>query len=697
MSSARRVPAAVLSERLSEAIRGRPVRAAVFTTFTFDPGFFEQNVMPLLFDQPFSQVDKVRTIQLEEAMRGLRVAVYYDRGGLSPDAEPARLDYRRIDVRRRTGVFHPKLVLLLVDELPEESEEDEESSPPPALPQSLIVAVLSANLTRAGWWENVECAHIEEIPSARLDDRRCSFRRDLLGLLQQIRKSAGPGEDHAALDEVHDFLRHDTPRKDYSRHRSDGRFFTRLFYGQGRASLIDWLAELRLRDFEWNLEVISPYFDPRHSGPLADLVASMEPRETRIFLPREPDGTAAVTHETYAAIEGLPRCHWARAPDELLQRGRSRPDDKLAPRRVHAKVYRFWSKEVGDVLLVGSINLTESGHSHSGAGNLEAAFLVDVSDEGLPRRWWLDPLDAEPERFIEAAPSEEDGLLGAPLDLSVRYDWSRERASYRLAEEGTDWVELAELSGRPIARIECPGTGSWNDLDEETSAHLATLLRSTSFLTARAPGREWRLLVREEGMEQRPSLLLELSPEEILEYWALLTPAQRAAYLDEHAALGENLEGLTIERRNPLRSRDTLFDRFAGLYHAFGCLRSQVEEAIRDDRPMEAELRLLGEKYDSLPNLLRKVRDRETGQSSGDPVLAYVTFLAAQQLFEALKEKEPAFFAERVTQTRKLEQLLAALPELRGRMGLEDPDADEFLAWYEQAFLMELETTASPR
>ena len=77
-------------------------------------------MLPLLFSQSFSQVDKVRLLQLEDALRDVdHLAVYYDRGALSQDAEPARLDYRRVDVRRATGVFHPKLAFLLVDE-PEE-------------------------------------------------------------------------------------------------------------------------------------------------------------------------------------------------------------------------------------------------------------------------------------------------------------------------------------------------------------------------------------------------------------------------------------------------------------------------------------------------------------------------------------------------------------------------------------------------
>ena len=58
------IPMHVLAERVKEAIDGRRVRCGIFTTFSFDPGFFELNILPILFDQPFSQPDKVRRLQL---------------------------------------------------------------------------------------------------------------------------------------------------------------------------------------------------------------------------------------------------------------------------------------------------------------------------------------------------------------------------------------------------------------------------------------------------------------------------------------------------------------------------------------------------------------------------------------------------------------------------------------------------------
>ena len=77
--SAATIPMQVLSRQLGDAIAGRRVRAGVFTTFTFDPTFFELQVLPLLFpDSSFSQPDKVRRAQLDDALRTVEhLAVYY--------------------------------------------------------------------------------------------------------------------------------------------------------------------------------------------------------------------------------------------------------------------------------------------------------------------------------------------------------------------------------------------------------------------------------------------------------------------------------------------------------------------------------------------------------------------------------------------------------------------------------------------
>ncbi len=43
---------------------------------------------------------------------------------------------------------------------------------------------MSANLTRSGWWENVECCHIEEL----VEGERSRLRDDLIAFLDLLRR-----------------------------------------------------------------------------------------------------------------------------------------------------------------------------------------------------------------------------------------------------------------------------------------------------------------------------------------------------------------------------------------------------------------------------------------------------------------------------------------------------------------------------
>ena len=557
MTSHAKFPQAVLSQRFGEALGGRRVRSAVFTTFNFDPGFFELQVLPLLFSQSFSQVDKVRLLQLEDALRNVdHLAVYYDRRALSQDAEPARLDYRRIDVRRATGVFHPKLALLLVDEPREPGDDAWEPY------QSLIVACLSANLSRAGWWENVECAHIEEVRDRDRSSNRVPYRRDLLAVLRRIRACAAEGDDHRALDAVHAFLLHQAPTGQYKNASSGGSWYTRLFGGERTLNLADWLAELRLGYRDWNLEVVSPYFDASGAKPLEKLTEAIKPRKTRVFLPRDADGSALVTAGAYEAVSALDGVEWAELPRETTQRSGGASGDRLAPRRVHAKLYRLWHREGGDVVLVGSVNCTSPAHRHGGAGNLEAAFLVDISDQNLPRRWWLKSLEHDAERFAEIAPTESDGLDDPPFGVSILYHWGEGRLAVRLEGKMALPLEVTDISGRSLFTIDRGETEEWFDCGPRAADEVRKSLASSSFLVIRRDDARWRVLVREEGMAHRPSILSELSPDEILEYWSLLSAEERADFIERHAALGQEIEGLPAAEkewsarnwRDPVRS-----------------------------------------------------------------------------------------------------------------------------------------------
>ena len=121
-----------------------------------------------------------------------------------------------------------------------------------------------------------------------------------------------------------------------------------------------------------------------------------------------------------------------------------------------------------------------------------------------------------------------------------------------------------------------------------------------------------------------------------------------------------------------------------GIYHAFGCLSRHVESAFEERREAEAEARLLGAKYDSLPSLLEKTLARD----DADPIVRYVTLLCARQLRDDLVGRHRPFFRTRKKGLAALDCLLARLPDLKDALPLpHDDDRAAFLDWYESAFL----------
>ena len=307
------IPRAVLSEQFQERMQGKRLVSAVFLTFQFDAGFFEQEVLPVFLDVPLSHATAIRLVQIESALRELsgNIAVYYDANGLvTGDAGSAKLDVKRIPVQHRTGIFHPKNVFLLVEN--EEAEDDGVHA------RSLLIACMSANLTRSGWWENVECCHIEEL----FNDGSSRLREDLIAFLDSLRRKTLAESEHAAIRDIVRFLK----STGSLRQKSQSGILHTHFYS-GRESIPDFLdatAGPILRGTY--MEVISPYFDDKSDcKPLMDLIERFAPKEVRVYLPRSAAGEALVSEGLYSSIAAIANVQWGRLELPSARNAQSNP------------------------------------------------------------------------------------------------------------------------------------------------------------------------------------------------------------------------------------------------------------------------------------------------------------------------------------------------------------------------------------
>ena len=667
------IPHGILSEHYQEFMKGRRLIALVFLTFRFDSAFFEQEVLPVFLDIPLSHAPAIKLLQLEDALRSVPdgVAVYYDQNGLVVDAGSAKLDVKRVPVRHRTGIFHPKNVFVLV--------EDSEVNETGQRPRVLLVSSLSGNLTRGGWWENVEVCHTEEIREGEFT----RLRDDVVGFLEGLERRVGEraAGGHGSVRSIRDFLRRTEQRAQRS---TDGVLHTHFY--DGRSSVTAFLRETAGTSIEGiNIEIISPYFDSGPvSVPLQELIDQFRPREVRVLLPRKDNGEALCSDGLYEWVRSQAAVSWARLPKNLLRRGRG---DEIRQRSVHAKVYRFFSAQPKrEILFVGSANLTVPAH-HTG-GNLETGFVVEVAPQRRPE-WWLEADMSRPRGF-ESREEDEGTAASGGTRLALRFHWNTTEAEVFWDDSSESPLLGVECQGVRLFSIEPLSARIWTALSADSCMTLERVLRSTSILTIIGDGLEPSLLlVQEEGMSHRPSLLFDLSPAEVLRYWSLLTAEQRAVFIEARApdALFSGEGAALTAAYAHLAGDDTFFDRFAGIFHAFGCFERNVSEALREGREREATYRLFGEKYDSLGTLLNRIV-QDNSESKGDPIEHYIISLCTSQLVSELRRNHREYLDVHAADMQRLLERCEAAAQSREVVVARDPDRmPAFLEWFEHWFL----------
>lgn len=687
MSATTNIEQNVLSESFQRAMDGQRLVTALFTTFAFDPGFFEMEVLRVFFDITLAHSPALRLVQMEDALRDLstRPAVYYDPAALQiTDSGPAKLDIARHPVRMN-ACFHPKLVCALVENADGASSTG----------RKLIVACQSANLTRAGWWENLECSHIEIMAEGDYSSFSTSLTEFLHWLADQS-PGAPPGRPGVkytqrfkddAVGEILAFLETATPRKRKIRSPLSPQFIYTDMARRG-STLTKMLDEAGGKELKgMNLEIISPYFDDADSClPLQNLIESISPREVRVHLPRDAQGVAQVSSRLHAAVQELNTrscpVSWGSIPDELLRGG---PSAQAAPRFVHAKVYRFFSSSPRrELWFVGSANLTRSAHQPG--GNMECGFLVERSLSGQPRPTYLVQTDErEPKQFLAAADPLESA--DKPLTrLALRFDWKAETASAWWAQTEPPQLHLS-VAGIELGSFRITKPGEWQNLGRELSKAIQDHLIATSLFTAKDDnGHAGHVLIIEEGMAQKPSQLLTLSAADILRYWSMLTPEQRSSFLEWrlNSLLLEDSNDGALPTALP-NHEDSLFDRVAGFFHAFHTLERFVKESIDTGRSGRAIARLFGKKHDSLCYLLDRLGNDD--DPIQDNVDRYLIVFCARQSLTHIKQTQPEFWSEHKTDANKLFSRVNELKNvLRPQLITEDLSED-FLDWFDREFL----------
>lgn len=669
----------VLLDALIREVGDAEILGAIFTTYTLDPGFFQDEVLARLLGQDSTMV-RARRLLARELLGEVRPVVLYDaetvQGGQPLEGFRSDLPVHFIPVNHPTGAFHPKLCLLLTGPLPgaDSASVDVDGTLQAA---RLVVLVASANLTPSGWRRNVEVAWTGVVERGE----PCAFRDDLLGefgaaqsgggLLDRFRVWCGaPGE--RTLDLMADVVRSTVPSAEP---------LPRLWHGQQRLDLF-LRRHLPDRREDRHVEVFAPFVSEPRPTPVKRLVAATGASTAIVRAPQDREGVVSASEAWVKAVDELNEVVWGDLPRAVTTTGAGKSKERAATRFVHAKAIRVCegTEARKGWVLSGSPNLTLRGHSGVGpkASNVEVAVLAEAESPGST---WLEPT-RKPRGLPEPLPPPEEraGLNCAGIQVVV--DWEQRTAEIRVESAGVSRVRIFATSkgGKALAGVKMKGSSrQWTRCKD--AEPLLQHLERASAVWASAKGFDLEaVLVEERGLLKKPDVLSrELTPADILSIWATLEPFRREKLLED-ALRRKDTSGdgeadvLNPASVDPGNNRPlNLFERQAGQFFAFHILKRRVRSCFATGRPGRAEVMVFGTGGDSVRSMAKRVVELEQ-----DAVERLILLLCCKEVLEEVGRLDRQMLVKHSDQVSHIDLLLE---ESWAGVDLPEPDRQALREW----------------
>lgn len=346
----------VLGEKLKEEINGKKVIAAFFTTFNFDPDFFENYLLPLFLpDVQFGDNKIQNTILWKKFQNELPpITVYCDFHAKSQKGIHLEYNIIPIDLSRQNGMkpcFHPKHSYILLED------------------ETLLTFVGSNNLTEAGWCSNLEGVTFyrfkpkENFPN-HLKKEHWSFIEDLEG---QFKKTKA-GEILWQR-----FFKRQSYTKDINVQLIDSKNFKATKGLSYLSTLIQNLRKERNGGLPFQkIEIVSPYF-PNNIGLFDELIQASGCDDISISIPFENSDQVSIEESLFQEISAK----------NIKWKAIKGMNDVKGHRFNHSKIYQFIGEEK-IIQVIGSLNFTNMAWKGIlNGGNRETGIIIEMPNENF--------------------------------------------------------------------------------------------------------------------------------------------------------------------------------------------------------------------------------------------------------------------------------------------------------------------------
>jgi hypothetical protein len=517
-----------------EAAGFATIKAAVFTTFNFHPEFFEDNVLPALFDIDDGREAR-RRIQVNHRLLRTEVCTLYDASTRPKGGGNYR--YQRVGVFRPGGFFHPKLMILA-------GTHQDDGRP------WIYLTAASANLTLSGWGKNQEV-----IGEAWIGNNQQTLFGEVRDALIWLREN-GAGRAHTSTPAIDQCL---AIMKSMGGGSSNVASTNASFYFSPLHDDGFWPFLQANQTAKWDdILALSPYW-----GEVAENTRLANSCTVRLAPAMLDDGNYGLGRNGLPEGAGL----------ELLKLARLENN-----RFWHTKTYVLTR---GDRIRVGvgSANFTGAGLKGGANGNVEAMLVFDVDasdqDKFLPE---LVPLPMDDPRIPQQ--NTDEGPEPAELEITVAFDWKARKyliyftpaedpdsGDYRLVLPGCEPMPLDGENGvQTIPDAKGPVSGS---------SFCLRYIRAGSVMVFDGLINEINVDFGDKPYFRPLSLL------EILESWRLPAdspPMPKGDSLDDDTDpdAGSGPGGGDA----PAAQFDVL--NFYEMYRSFYALRARMDEAVRE-------------------------------------------------------------------------------------------------------------------
>jgi len=690
-----------VTNQLSDLLSKKRVIAGVFTTYNFEPDFFELDVIPELLNKgiPYSTDERVKTFQVREALResGLILDVFFDLQMFRKDAYISpQMEYLCHGVNQGQFAFHPKNIYLLIRDEDIHDNDDINSQ------MSLLVAAGSNNITRAGWWSNIETLHWEEVRSKSVS---LAFLNRLRSDIDWLKKRQSI-KSISSLESVESFLDNCKASNDAATVNYFG-FAENNFYRFLRKAKGDPLGQYN----NWQLEIISPYFADSPDNELHEyFFKHLGVIEITLLLPMDDQGVPLCKPDYFENITQAENIEWGRFSRASAKTLGIEADSF---RRLHAKIYHFYNG-VQSWVFVGSVNFSENAINNSKdrafVRNIESGFLVKLPT----RQPLLEKLDQDetfdkfnPPSDDESEDSENNNETSLP-ELHLTYDWKNKILKGRTSARMKFEIQIMNAENLPVIEpwsLEYSETDYPEEIEElENVLQQGALVnvvgyklnsKSTSKETMRESFNQHRIMIQQTGWTHKKIDLPQLTAEQILAIYAGMTPEQRQmtilnAQLKHLIRLNLSVEITSVEDERTIKQ---FFCEYAEIFHAFGLLKKKLALALDSKDFAQVDYYLSGSGMDSLPTLIELACDEQSDSFSS--VTTYLLILSAIEIL-----KDGKFISRPLVKNFLAEnqQRLSALKN-SNLIQLDDNSSEQrerFFIWFEEQFRREYSNLSLP-